>query len=201
MPTNNPWQEFIDAADRKAFHDNLMMSVRVWVTQWLEANAMKGDKGARGEQGLKGDKGDRGEQGPRGERGARGYDGKDGVDGLPGAKGDIGIPGRDGKDGVDGRDGKDGKRGQRGPKGLKGDKGDRGPVGPQGPPGGGGGGGTRRYKFLGGDNDPTEREGIAEDKYTYLSLRMVQDLIQLKRPRLSLVLGNLCNGRFADSFW
>jgi len=165
MSNPNPWQSFIDAAERKAFQSDVMVSLKGWATNWLEANAMKGDKGDQGVQGERGLRGLQGERGPKGDRGPRGYDGKDGKMGPIGPQGKPGKDGRNGKDGKDGRDGKDGKRGQRGPKGEKGDKGDRGPIGPQGPPGTGGGGSVNRYRFLGGTADPNSREGFADDKY------------------------------------
>lgn len=165
MSNPNPWQSFIDAAERKAFQSDVMVSLKGWATNWLEANAMKGDKGDKGDQGIQGLRGLQGERGPKGDRGPRGYDGKDGKMGPIGPQGPAGRDGKDGINGRDGRDGKDGKRGQRGPKGEKGDKGERGERGPAGPPGGGGGGSVNRYRFLGDTSDPGTRDGFADDKW------------------------------------
>ena len=47
-------------------------------------------------------------------------------------------------------------------------------------------------------DDPFARVTIAGDKHSYLSLKMVQNLINIKQPRFSLVMGDLCNGNYAD---
>jgi len=44
------------------------------------------------------------------------------------------------------------------------------------------------------ENDPFARPHIVDYEHKYLSLGMVQKLIQISEPRLSIVMGNLCNG-------
>lgn len=161
----NPWEAFSQQAERQKFRDGLLLSVKSWVSAWMEQHAMQGPKGDQGERGPKGDKGDRGPQGYKGERGPKGIDGKQGIQGIQGErgpKGDRGLQGERGFKGDKGDKGDPGKRGQRGPKGEKGEKGD---VGPQGPPGTGGGGNIYRNLFLSGPSDPTIKDGRAGYKY------------------------------------
>lgn len=155
MEPKNPWQEFNNQAERKAFQSTVLTSLKGWAINWLEANAKKGEKGDKGDKGDQGFRGPQGPTGPKGERGARGADGRDGEQGPPGPQGIEGKPGRDGRDG---RDGKNGKRGQRG------EKGDPGPQGPPGPAGGGGGG-INRFAFRGGASNPGSNDGFADDKW------------------------------------
>jgi hypothetical protein len=43
------------------------------------------------------------------------------------------------------------------------------------------------------DDDPFARPVIGADKYNYLSLQMIQKLVRIHEPRLSFVMGSLCN--------
>ncbi|MEO1254402.1 MAG: caspase family protein [Bacteroidota bacterium] len=49
--------------------------------------------------------------------------------------------------------------------------------------------GTKSFKV----DDPFARPHIKGFEHKYLSLQMVQKLIQISQPRLSIVMGNLCN--------